>query len=244
VVEIIRKFSKSCINLIYPPKCVVCNSSLPAEESNNEYLCSGCFGKIKFVIHPICEKCGRLSNSLICSKCNKKPKLFFNRAFHVAVYDGVFKELIHLFKYSKNDYLDRFLAGFLAETILKNQFLKESDFIVPVPLHWQEKWRRGYNQTELLACEVSKKTRMPVLSNRLVKHRKIFSQTMLSGKERLKNVKGAFKVKNSAILRNKKILLVDDVFTTGATVNECARQLQKAKVKQINIITLACSCEI
>jgi len=244
VFEIIRKFCRSYINLIYPLKCVVCNSLFSAEESNNEYICSGCFKKIKFVITSICEKCGRPSNSAICSKCNRNSKIFFNKAFHVAIYDGVFKELIHLFKYSKNDYLDRFLAGFFTEIIFQKPFLKESDFIVPVPLHWHEKLKRGYNQTELLACEVSKKTGIPVLSNKLIKHKNIFSQTALLGRERLKNIKGAFKVKNPGILENKKILLIDDVFTTGATANECAKELRKAKVKQINIITLACSGEI
>ncbi len=140
--------------------------------------------------------------------------------------------------------LDKFLAGFLVELIRKNPSLKESDLIIPVPLHWQDEWRRGYNQTYLLAYQISRMTGIPILANRLIKYKKIPSQTTLSGKERFKNVKGAFKVKNSKILEDKKVLLIDDVFTTGSTVNECAKVLRKAKVRQVDIITFACSCEV
>ena len=245
MVKILYKWYRSCLNLVYPLKCFVCNSPISTEESQSEFLCPQCSLKIKFITSPICEKCGRpiaqSSNFKICSECNKKQKIFFDRAFSVAIYEGVWKELIHLFKYSKNDYLDKFLSGFLVELIHKNPFLKETDVIIPVPLYWQDKWRRGYNQTHLLACEVSKTTNISLGIN-LIKHKKIPSQTTLSGKERLKNVKKAFKLKNYKILENKKILLIDDVFTTGSTVNECSKVLRGAKVKSINVITLACSC--
>ena len=216
-------------------------------------MCPICFSRIKFIIPPVCEKCGRPaysrpyvgtggpSNSLLCPECNKKHNIFFDRAFSVALYEGVWKELIHLFKYGKNDCLDKFLAGFLIELIRKNSSLKESDLIIPVPLHWQERWRRSYDQTYLLAYEVSRMTNIPVCVDKLIKHKKIPSQTTLSGKERLKNVKGAFKINNPKILRDKKILLIDDVFTTGSTVNECTKELRKAKVRRVDVITLTCS---
>ncbi len=152
--------------------------------------------------------------------------------------------MIHLFKYGKNDYLDRLLAGFLIKKISESDDLKDIDFILPVPMHRFDKFKRGYNQTELLAREISKKIGVPILSDRLMKCKRTPSQTTLSVKQRVKNVKDAFRVKNPEILENKNILLLDDVFTTGSTVNECAKEIRKARVKQINVITLACSCEI
>ena len=241
MVKVLGEWYKSWVGTIYPLKCVVCNSSIPLKEIRSEFLCSDCFPQIKFVLEPACEKCGRPSHSRICSECNKKHKLFFDRAFSVAIYEGIWKELIHLFKYGKNDCLDKFLAEFLVELIRKNPSFKKPDLIIPVPLYWQDKWRRGYNQTYLLAYQVSKMTSIPILANTLVKHKKIPSQTALSGKERLKNVKGAFRVNNFKILGDKKVLLIDDVFTTGSTVNECAKVLKEGKVKKVDVITLACS---
>lgn len=244
MLKILHNWYKFCINIIYPLKCVVCGSFIPLEEIKSEFLCSKCLSGIKFVSEPVCKKCGKPSNAHICLECRKKHKIFFDRVFPVAVYEGVWRELIHIFKYNRSDYLDRFLAKFLVEKILGISYLKNSDLIIPIPLHWREKYNRGYNQTHLLACEVSRKTNIPILSKGLIKYKKIPSQTTLSGKERLKNVRGAFKLGNSKLLKNKGILLIDDVFTTGSTVNECARVLSEAKVKRINVITLACSSGI
>jgi competence protein ComFC len=242
VVKIPNKWYRYCVNLIYPLKCVVCNLPISLEELKSEFLCSFCLKKIKFIIPPVCEKCGRPSNSPICSECNKKHNFSFEKAFSVALYEGIWKELIHLFKYNKNDRLDKFLAEFLVELILNNPYLKESDSIIPVPLHRWDRWKRGYNQTHLLAYWVSSMTGIPIWANNLIKHKKIPSQTTLSGKDRLKNIKGAFIVKKPKILKNKKVLLIDDVFTTGSTVNECSKVLLEAKASQVNVITLACSC--
>lgn len=244
MIKIFHKWFRSCLNLVYPLKCFVCDSVLSIEEPVKQHICPDCFKKIKFITCSVCEKCGRPSNSSICLQCNKNPKIFFDRVIPIAVYEDVLRELIHLFKYKKSDYLDKFLAGFLIEKILESDDLKDVDFIVPVPMHWFDKFRRGYNQTELLACEISKSIGAPVLSDRLIKYKRTVSQTTLSGKERVKNVKGAFKVKNSEILEGKKVLLIDDVFTTGATLNECSKMLRGAKVKHINALTLACVCQV
>lgn len=160
------------------------------------------------------------------------------------MYEDVFRELIHLFKYKRSDYLDNFLAEFLIRKILENDDFKNTDFIVPVPMHWFDKFRRGYNQAELLALRIGKIIGKPILSDGLIKYKRIPSQTTLSMQKRIKNVKGAFKLKNSKILEGRKILLIDDVFTTGATLNECSKTLRFAKVKQINALTLACVCRV
>lgn len=244
MIEILRKWYRACISFIYPLKCIVCNLSIPLEEINNEFLCSRCLAKIRFIMPPLCQKCGKPSNSNICFECNTKHNIFFDRAFSIAVYEDVWKELIHLFKYNNNDYLDGFLASFLTKLIYENPFLKESDLIIPVPLYWQDRLKRGYNQTYLLACQISRNTDIPVCVEKLIKYKKTPSQTKLSRRERINNIKGIFKLKNHKILENKKIILIDDVFTTGSTVNECARMLREAKAKCVNVITLACSCEV
>ncbi len=244
VFKIFRKWVRFCLNIVYPLKCFACGLYLPVKEPGNEYICPDCFKKIKFITCSVCERCGRPSNSPICLQCNKNPEIFFDRIFPVAMYEDVLRELIHVFKYKKSDYLDKFLAGFLVEKILESDGLKNVDFIVPVPMHWFDKLRRGYNQTELLAYHISKALGAPIVSDRLIKHKRIPSQTTLSGKEREENVKGAFRVKKPEILEGKKVLLIDDVFTTGATLNECSKMLRSAKAKHISALTLACVCQV
>ena len=250
MVKILHKWYRSCVNLIYPLECVVCHLPISMEELKSEFLCPTCFTKIKFITNPICGKCGRPvfqsvdtpSKRKFCPECNNKKYHFcFDRAFSVAIYEGVWKELIHIFKYSKNDYLDKFLSEFLIELIHKESSLKEFDLLIPVPMYWRDKLRREHNHTHLLSSQISKITGIPLLTNVLIKCKRIPSQTSLPGKERLKNVKGAFSVKNTLILKDKKVLLVDDVFTTGSTVNECAKMLRKAKARQVSVITLDCS---
>jgi competence protein ComFC len=239
VLKILHNWYRHCLNIIYPLKCVVCSSPIPTSDFKSEFLCDACFKKIKFISSPIYEKGGSLSSSQIYSPYNKKNELCFEKVFSVAVYEGVWKELIHIFKYKRYDCIDKFFAGLLAELVLGNLSLKMSDFIVPVPLHWQDRLRRGYNQTELLALQLSKLTSIPVFPKILIKGRKTPSQTALSQSQRIKNVKDAFMLKNSERIKNKKVILVDDVFTTGSTVNECSKVLQEAKAGQVNVVTLA-----
>lgn len=232
------KWYRYCLALLYPLECVICNCSISLESDNSQFLCSDCSKRIKFISPPVCEKCGRPFHSTICSKCSRDT-LFFDTVRSVALYDGPWKELIYVFKYRRGEYLDRFLAEFIVRVIEKNQFLKRCDFLIPVPLYWLDRRRRGYNQASLLASQIGKLTSIPLLQNVLIKCKKVPSQTKLSMAQRLKNVTGAFTVRNPGTVKDKKILLIDDVFTTGSTANECAKVLKNSGASRVHVVTLA-----
>lgn len=240
-VKILHNWYRYCLDLIYPLRCLVCSSAISPTDFKSEFLCVSCFKKIKFIPSPVYEKGKLLPDFGGYPRFNDKSKLYFEELSSVAVYEGVWKELIHTFKYKGDDCIDKFLAGLLAEMVLKNLSLKRSDFIVPVPLHWQDRRRRGYNQAELLALQLGRLTGVPVCTKNLVKSKKTPSQTKLSKNQRIRNVKGVFGLKNFQRIKNKKIILVDDVFTTGSTVNECSKVLKEANAAEVNVITLACS---
>lgn len=155
------------------------------------------------------------------------------------MYDGVLRDLIHKFKYKNRDYLSRFLGKLLKDTIQKHKELIDVDYIIPVPMHWFKKLLRGYNQTELLALNISKYYGKAVLNNSLIRTKYTNSQIKLKKEERMGNIKGCFSVKYRETLKNKRVLLVDDVCTTGATINECSKALKKAGASKIYAVAVA-----
>lgn len=159
----------------------------------------------------------------------------FDALYCVGAYEGRLRNLIHLFKFDHMRQLDRPLGRFLRTGLpLEIQF----DLIVPTPLHWRKRLTRGFNQADLLARELSRSTGIPVVKA-LRKARATIAQSTLTGPERRRNVKGAFRVKNAAELFQKRILLVDDVYTTGATANACAKVLKDAGAQSVAVLTLA-----
>lgn len=159
----------------------------------------------------------------------------FDALYCVGAYEGRLRELIHLFKFEQMRQLERPLGRFL-----RTGLPPEVDFdcLVPTPLHWRKRITRGFNQAELLARALSRSKGIPVLPA-LRKTKATVAQSTLSGPERRRNVKGAFRVRNAATVAEKRILLVDDVYTTGATANACAKVLKDAGAKSVAVLTLA-----
>ncbi|GAX62065.1 amidophosphoribosyltransferase [Candidatus Scalindua japonica] len=135
-------------------------------------------------------------------------------------------------------YLATPLASLLVN-LLHQEVIGEIDLIVPVPLHWKKKQERGFNQSELMAKEISKKLSIPISINNLHRVKNTLSQTQLSRSQRQKNVKDAFKIKNPEIFIKKNVLLVDDVLTTGITASECAKSLKNTGTSKVFLIALA-----
>ena len=169
-----------------------------------------------------------------CGLCRRSMN-GFDAAYSFGSYEGKLRELIHLFKYGRIETLAAPLAG-----IALSAFPREErfDLIVPMPLHWTRRWRRGFNQAELLAREIGRRTGLPV-KNAVRRRRATPSQARLSNSQRRSNMAGAFQGRSSVDLRGCRVLLVDDVLTTGATASACASAMKRAGAEYVAVLALS-----
>lgn len=214
--------------------CDACGGELVADTRYR--LCAGCGEDMPFIKDKICLVCGApiRNEADYCNRCRNTESVFkYNRS--ALSYDKGAKKLILSLKYGKKRYIAATLGAMMADTYLKMRM--DGEIIVPVPMSESELKARGFNQSELLAEEIGKRLDIPVLPA-LVKNRDTAAQKNLGRKEREKNLSGAFACVFKEVY-GRKILLVDDVFTTGATANECARVLLKARAKEVSVLTAA-----
>lgn len=221
---------------LYPLDCTcdVCGEELV--EDTRYRLCSECIANLPFAKGHICLNCGMPldDESDYCNRCqNQKSSFVKNRS--PLVYDGEVKRMIHKLKFGKKKYIAQTLGALMADKYLESGM--DSEIIVFVPMTESELKKRGFNQAELLAMEVGRRLDIPVLPA-LVKIKDTSQQKELKGKDRASNLEGAFACLFEQV-KGRKILLVDDVFTTGATANECANTLLKAKAREVCVLTAA-----
>lgn len=226
----------SLLDLIFPSRCTFCDGIC------REPICPACKDAVKFVSPPFCTICGvpfksDAISSHVCGDCIKE-KRYFSWARGVLIYDDASAKAIHRFKYKKDTTYSRALGSIISSY----SKLKDFDMVVPVPLHIKRLKERGFNQSLFLARVVGKRHRIIVDPFALKRTRWTEPQVNLSGKERKLNVKGAFEVQKD--VKGKRILLVDDVYTTGATVRECSKILKKSGAKDICVLTLARTAEL
>lgn len=220
------------LNLLFPSQCPICNS--PSDKHDHNPFCSECWSSIKRYTGPACSICGLPAPSPvtgICGEClRKKPP--FSKILCYGIYDGALKESIHLLKFHGIKRIAKPLGSLLLE-------LRPGNYaaIVPVPLHPKKLKEREFNQTALLGRHLSRVLKIPLLLDSLVKIRETKLQTEVGRTGRLGNLKKAFAV--SGNLAGKRLLLVDDVITTGATVSECSSVLIKAGASDVAVIALA-----
>jgi competence protein ComFC len=241
LVKAIRYIIFGLLDILYPRHCFACDNSL--HEEINTYICVSCQEKIKNIWVRRCVKCGFELGPGITASNNGCPEcentnLKLEKSFFVSDYKAPIKNLIHQFKYKKHMCLATPL-GHLLIKLLSKEIICEIDVIVPVPLHWKKKQKRGFNQSKLMAKKICKKLSLPISVNNLHRVKNTLSQTQLSRQQRQKNVYGAFKVKNPEKFTKKNILLVDDVLTTGTTASECAKSLKNAGANKVFLIALA-----
>lgn len=227
---------RAVINLIYPPFCEICDGKLAEEE---RHICRKCFGKIKINMPPFCRRCSRHLgyDRIYCSECMGRHS-YLKRIWSWGVYDDTLKKCIHLFKYRRKPYLINLFKKPLFKFCDENSVTENADIIIPVPLHLAKLDERTFNQAQILAKALSNHYKIQ-LSDVLKKIKITEPQNKLNKKQRKINVKDAFNVENAKNIYEKKILLVDDVFTTGSTINECAKVLLKAGAKVVYGFTLA-----
>lgn len=235
------------LDWLYPPRCRFCRERIFG--ADEECFCSGCFEKIRLVRHPLCSRCGRpffdaAGEDHVCGVClTRQPYFFRARAWACYPSDGLenhpLREVIRRFKYGRKVSLGRPLARLMAKG--SGEFFKETSFdlVIPVPLHPKRLRWRGFNQAVILAREVGRLWKVPVDPFLLLRSRETPPQTELREDERRKNVRRAFQVNSQRSVRGKRLLLVDDIYTSGATVNECSRALLRAGAKEIHVLTLA-----
>lgn len=230
-------------DIVYPKTCHVCKNKIGVS-SIDEVICPACWAKIKINLPPFCQRCGRslrgerfIKNA--CVGCISRP-LHFDGAFSPCSYEGVLKELIHLFKYKNKDYLGATLSKLMINFIKEYNLPIESvDSIVPIPLSGRKLREREFNQALILCQYLSRSFNKDVLGDALLRHRDTKTQAELKDSERLINVKGAFSLKRRYAIKGKNVLLIDDVLTTGATSSEAALTLKQAGANTVYVLTLA-----
>ncbi|MCX8107175.1 MAG: ComF family protein [Verrucomicrobiae bacterium] len=234
----------SCLAFFYPECCQLCRVEKAGHVEG--YVCRTCRNKpgaIRWIQPPICDRCGlpfegEITTRFDCPNC-KNVRLGFSRARAAVVFGGIVLEVVHRYKYKGHTWFEPFLAGLLVEKAGPVLRCEEWDWIVPVPLHPLKMRERDFNQAERLARHLADATGIPLNAEILRKIKQTETQTMLTRSKRAENVRGAFVVRPGAEVGGKRIVLVDDVFTTGATTNECATALKAAGAQDVCVWTLA-----
>ncbi len=226
-------------DLMLPPICIACHEPV----GNHGLLCPSCWSSVEFIRPPVCERLGTplpfdMAGANISAAALANPPIF-NRARAAAVYSGVMRTLIHAFKYHDRHEGARFFSRLMQQAGMP--LLRECDVIVPVPLSRARLIERRFNQSAILARHVARLSHVPSEPLALIRTRHTPQQVGLTLEARRANVDGAFAVppRWRARLRGARVLLVDDVMTTGATANACARTLLSAGAASVDVLTLA-----
>ena len=209
---------------------------------------------LDLVYPPVCGICGKFNQEFLCKKCRKmleaeakfdvdkvdNQEYFFENHLYVFKYEGIIRKLILNYKFNEKSYLYKTFVNFLLKNEKFFKILKSYDTIIPVPVSSKRMNERGYNQSELLANDIVKQiVECECITDCLTKNKNIIEQSKLNKEQRQKNIQGVYILKNKEKLINKKILLIDDIYTTGSTANECCKILQKAKPEKIDVFTVA-----
>ena len=207
------------INLIYPPKCGICGKISP------EYLCTKCNLKLKK------EAIWKIDQ-------NQNTQNNYNERISIFPYKGIIRDLLLKYKFKEKSYLYKTIVNFLIKNEKIIAKIQNYDTMIPVPISNKRKNQRGYNQSLLIAKELTKNTNLKLDKNSLYKKIDTKEQNKLNKEQRKTNIQNAYELKNEQILKNKKILLLDDIYTTGSTVNSCCKTLKQAKPKEIGIFVI------
>ena len=238
-----KNFYDRILDLVYPPVCGICG------KFNQDFLCKKCQkmleAEAKFEIDQV-----------------DNQEYFFENHLYIFKYEGIIRKLILNYKFNEKSFLYKTFVNFLLKNEKFFKILKSYDTIIPVPVSSKRMNERGYNQSELLANDIVKqiieissnhmlngilitqkdniqKLKCECVTDCLIKNKNIIEQSKLNKEQRQKNIQGVYILRNEEKLIDKKILLIDDIYTTGSTANECCKVLKKAKPKKIDVFTLA-----
>ncbi|HYL83699.1 MAG TPA: ComF family protein [Candidatus Angelobacter sp.] len=232
------------VSVIFPAGCRICDALLT--DARRVPICDACLASFSQVPRPLCEICGRPLPGLTpqeqqmarCPVCRDKTYAF-ERARSFAIYEGPLVRAILLLKFEQIEPLGKWFAERLAEVIDGEGKAMAADVVVPVPLHRERERERGYNQAALLSKPLARRLRIPHESILLMRTRARPDKRILSLEERWESVRGAFATRPGSQVDNLRVLLVDDVLTTGATMDACSRALLEAGAKSVMGLTVA-----
>lgn len=236
----LRAFGRAALDLVYPPLCILCREPVSAPDS----LCPTCWSELHFIDDPVCAACGLpfeidAGEGTLCASCLSRPPLF-DRARAILTYDELSRKPVLALKHADRLDLVPAFGRWLERS--GRALVEEADVIIPVPLHRTRLWKRRYNQAAELARALSRLTKLPMAPTALIRRKATPSQgSMPSAEARRRNMAGAFlvpKLERPAVA-GRRVLLVDDVLTTGATANACARALKRAGVSAVYVLALA-----
>lgn len=214
--ESLKKASIFLLEILYPKQCLICG------KLQQDTICSKCYNTLK-----------------IEAKVEKYNNKAFNKHLYIFKYEGKMRNLIIDYKFNDKPYL----KDLFVKIILKNEKIcrkiKKYDIIVPVPIHKKRKNERGYNQSELIARKLAKNLNLKLVNDSLIKQKNTLPQSTLSKKQREENAKQVYKIQNKPKIENKKVILLDDIYTTGATTKECSKVLKQNGAKEILVLTIA-----
>ena len=234
---LLSRFGSGLLDFFLPRLCPFCGGRVP--EDADCALCSACADRVEWVDSPLCPCCGRIfaareGTDHLCGDCQSEPPPFA-RALAAVIYEGPVAEAIKRFKYGRRMDLLPVLQHWLKQPACR-EVADAADLLAPVPLHVRRLQERGFNQALLLAHVFADR---PLLREGLIRVRHTVPQSGLNPRERQENVKKAFAAARPEEFKGKKVLLIDDVYTTGATVRECARVLSRAGALEVTVLTVA-----
>lgn len=230
-----RRLKDVLLDLMFPKRCPICDDIVPAGEGR---VCNCCKRKLQYIREPRCRRCGKqLSDEsrLFCGDCMHRGHVF---DYGYALYDyRSMRNSIYRFKYKNRCEYAKFYAKDICEKLEDEIRFMEADSIVPVPVHVSRLRKRGYNQAQLIAAELSRLTGIPMYNNLVKRVKKTVPQKELNAQERQNNLKKAFHISSDVVKLNKTIL-VDDIYTTGSTLDAVALELKRHGVETVYFITL------
>ncbi len=235
-----EKFWERCLDLIFPARCPICDKPAPFQE----LICPACREKPILIKEPVCLKCGKHimdGREEYCKGC-RLVKHTFEQGRGLFLYPSVAGS-IYRFKYAGRQEYARFYAEMTVKKLGGALRSWKPDALVPVPIHVTRRQERGYNQAEILAREIGRRTGIPVAADLIRRVKKTLPQKLLNDVERQNNLKSAFKIDRNDV-KLKRVVVIDDIYTTGSTVDACAALLKKAGVEKVYFITTAIGKEL
>ena len=232
-----RQWGRAVVDGILPPRCLACGTTVDEVDA----LCPKCWSSITFFAPPWCSRCGLpfphpMCEGAICGACASRPPSW-DRARSVFRYDRHSRRLVLMLKHGDQTHLSGAFGRWMNRA--GTEVLVEADLLVPVPLHWTRLFGRRFNQAAILAQAIRAVGGPPVGADWLVRHRRTPSQGLMGPAARARNVRGAFALRRGRSVDGKRVVLIDDVLTTGATAEECARILRREGAASVDVLVLA-----
>ncbi|MCK5862511.1 MAG: ComF family protein [Candidatus Hydrogenedentes bacterium] len=249
-IQMFQGWNLTLKNFLLPMYCRECGERLLTEE--NCFFCPDCWESSPRIERPFCTGCGKPHQRMVglgalsnypCADCREAPNRFIRRTFGAAYYDGTISAAIRIFKFQKKRSLKNPLAALMLDFAFQEMNEEHYDFLVPVPLYRTRLRERGFNQSLELTELLLEAFPEAILDESLVRIRPTPAQSSLVSSERARNVRGAFAVKGD-LCKGKRILLIDDVITTGETTTECARALKRAGALSVDAFAAALACPV